>query len=425
MSSPRTEAQRRTVIVLTIAQVFSSLGNGSSIALGSVLAVQFSGRESLAGAANTALGLGAAFSAIPLARLAMARGRRIGLGAGLLAAILGTMMMVAAVLTNSFAVLVIGCALVGVATAVNLQARFAVTDLADPAHRGRDLSIVVWAITIGAVLGPNTVGPGAYLAAPLNLPPYAGAFLISAAGMVIGGTVILVGLRPDPLLLRRELDGEQRKPARQASWRAGASIVAAHPVSLAAVLAMLGAHTTMVAVMSMTPLHLAHHAHGGSDADTLTLIGLTISLHIAGMYALSPLMGAFTDRLGPRVVALGGLAVVALAAVMTGFGSAHVPLVTAGLVVLGLGWSATTVAGATLLTTSLPPTERVQAQGFTDALTSLCGALGSASAGLVMGRLDYPGVSAVYGTLAVGAAVGVFLITSSARARQHASSLRH
>lgn len=415
MSSPRAAAQRRTVLVLTIAQVFSSLGNGSSIALGSVLAVEFSGRESLAGAANTALGLGAAFSAIPLARLAMARGRRIGLGAGLLAAILGTVLMVAAVITTSFAVLVLGCALVGVATAVNLQARFAVTDLAHPAHRGRDLSLVVWAITIGAVLGPNTVGPGAYLAAPLHLPPHAGAFLISAVGMVIGGTVILVGLRPDPLLLRRQLDGEPHKPARRASWRGGASIVAAHPVSLAAVVAMLGAHTTMVAVMSMTPLHLEHQSHGRPPADTLTLIGLTISLHIAGMYALSPVMGTFTDRFGPKAVALGGLGTVALSAVVTGLGAGYVPSVTVGLVLLGLGWSATTVAGATLLTTSLPPAERVQAQGFTDALTSLCGALGSASAGLVMGRLDYPGVSTVYGLVAVAAAVGVVVLTSAAR----------
>ncbi|GAB47366.1 putative major facilitator superfamily transporter [Mobilicoccus pelagius NBRC 104925] len=405
MSTPTstTEIQRRVRIVLCCAQVVSSLGNGSTLALGSILAVELSGDEALAGTATTALGLGAALAAVPLARLAAARGRRVALGAGLLLAIAGTFAMVGAVLASSYALLAVGSLLVGVATAVNLQARFAVTDLAEPQHRGRDLSLVVWAITVGAVLGPNTGRPGAALANVLGLPTHAGAFVISAAGMVVGGTVILLFLRPDPLLVRRRLDDAPPMAKGAHTWAAGARIVAAHPVALAAVVGLVGAHATMVGVMSMTPLHIAHHMHDAGSPDTLEIIGMTISLHIAGMYALSPVMGVLTDRFGAYTVTAGGLVGTLAAALLAGFGSAHLPVVTAALVLLGLGWSAASVAGATMLTSALPPTQRVEAQGFGDALVSLVGALSAALAGIVMGRVDYLGVGIAYGAVTVGA----------------------
>ncbi|SDR30672.1 hypothetical protein [Arthrobacter crystallopoietes] len=125
-------AQRRIVWTLSSAQVFSGLGTGSTLALGSILAVDLSGSEAWAGSVNTALTLGTAATAIPLSQLALARGRRIALAAGLAAAIAGTAAMVAAVITGLFPVLLAGAFLVGLASAVNLQARFAVTDLAEP-----------------------------------------------------------------------------------------------------------------------------------------------------------------------------------------------------------------------------------------------------------------------------------------------------
>ena len=401
VSSPSStvEIQRRVRLVLCCAQVFSSLGNGSTLALGSILAVELSGNEALAGTATTALGLGAAVAAVPLARLAAVRGRRVALGTGLLVAIVGTFAMVGAVLWSSYALVALGSLLVGVATAVNLQARFAVTDLAEPEHRGRDLSLVVWAITVGAVLGPNTGRPGAALAAVLGIPPHAGAFLISAAGMVVGGAVILVFLRPDPLLVRRRLDDAPPVRRGSHSWAAGARIVASTPTSLAAVVGMIGAHATMVGVMSMTPLHIAHQMHDPGSPDTLEVIGLTISLHIAGMYALSPVMGVLTDRLGARTMTVVGLAGTLTAALLAGVAAAHLPVVTLALVLLGLGWSAAMVAGATMLTASLPPASRVEAQGFTDALVSLVGAFAAASAGVVMGSIDYLGVGGAFGSV--------------------------
>ncbi len=411
--------QHRTVRTLVTAQVFSGLGNGSTLALGSILAVDLAGSEAWAGAVTMAMTFGTALSAIPLSQLAVARGRRLSLTTGLAAAIVGTGLMVIAVMTRSFPVLLIGSLAVGFASAVNLQARFAVTDLARPEHRGRDLSYVVWAITVGAVLGPNTVRPGAVLAEWLAIPALAGPFLISTAGMVIGATIVWWRLRPDPLLTRRDLDarvgpsGPSALPARRpTSWRAGWDVVRPHPSALGAILAVVAAHAVMVAVMSMTPLHMEHGAPAdAAAADTISLIGLTISAHIAGMYAFSPVMGALADRFGARAVALGGLGLLFVAVAVTGVFAATMPLVTVGLVLLGLGWSAATVAGSTLVVSALEPAQRVPAQGLSDAAMSLAGALSAAVAGPLMGFVDYRGVSAAGGVVLVLAVVGVVHLT--------------
>jgi MFS family permease len=413
VANPRT-TQSRIVRTLSIAQIFSGLGNGSTLALGSILAVELSGSEAWAGSVNTALTLGTAATAIPLSQLALARGRRIALTTGLTAAIAGTGLMVTAVITTLFPVLLAGAFLVGLGSAVNLQARFAVTDLADPARRGRDLSVVVWAITIGAVAGPNMVGPGAVLAGWLSIPAQAGPFLISAAGMLIGAIIVALCLRPDPLLTRRALDGHGSLPAvtRSDPWREGWQIVAAHASARAAVIAVVAAHAVMVAVMSMTPLHMQHHAgtaggHGAGHPDIIALIGFTISLHIAGMYAASPVMGWLTDRYGATTTVVVGLGALLAAMALTGLGAGHTGAVTTGLILLGLGWSATTVAGSTLLVASLTPAQRVPAQGFSDATMSLAGAAGSVAAGPLMGLIDYPGLSAAAAALIAVAAVAV------------------
>jgi MFS family permease len=63
--------------------------------------------------------------------------------------------MIAAVVLELFLLLLVGALLFGFATAANLQARYAATDLATPERRGRALALVVWATTVGAVAGPN------------------------------------------------------------------------------------------------------------------------------------------------------------------------------------------------------------------------------------------------------------------------------
>ncbi|MGW9412668.1 MFS transporter [Arthrobacter cupressi] len=405
--------QRRSVVLLSAAQLLSGIGNGATLAIGSLLAVQLSGSEAWAGSVTTVLTLAAAVAALPLAGLAERRGRRIGLVTGLLAAMFGALLVIVAATAGSFVLLLLGGALLGLGSAANLQARFAAVDLAEPEHRGRDLSTVVWSITVGAVAGPNLIQPGAAVGQALGLPATAGPFIFSVAGLLLASGLLLAGLRPDPLLLARRLGGAEPDAGapspRRRSLSLGLKAVRSSPMSLLALAAVVAAHGIMVSIMSMTPLHLqqlvegsltGHHGTHHVGTDALTIIGFTISLHIAGMFALSPLMGWLTDKTGRLpTIALGYVLLIG-AACVAGFGQHEPVAVTAGLVILGLGWSAATIAGSTLLAESVPQEQRVTVQGVSDTLMGAAGAVGGGFSGVLLAWLGYPGLNLAAGLLA-------------------------
>lgn len=400
MSAPtiapaRRRVQRRTLLLLSLAQVFSGVGTGAVVSTGSLLAVELSGSEAWAGSVTTTMTLGAAIASALLMRLALARGRRIALSTGLLIGAAGAAGVVLAAVTGAFWLLVASGVLIGFGNAVNLQARFAATDLSATEHRGRDLSLVVWMSTIGAVAGPNLVGIGGELATGLGIPELSGLFVISTVGMLLGMAVIWIGLRPDPYLVltgREPLTGtEPAAPApaaRRAGLRQGIRALWSHPMSRAGLIGIIAAHAVMVAVMSMTPVHLT--GHGAS----ITIVGLTVSMHIAGMYALAPVMGVLTDRLGGRIVSVAGMVTLLVSVLLAGFsGDAHL-LTVVGLILLGLGWSAATVAGSAMIVAATPVAERVAAQGASDTLMSLAGALGGLLAGVALAAIGYLGLGA-------------------------------
>ncbi|MCB5280678.1 hypothetical protein BJQ89_00400 [Arthrobacter sp. ES1] len=421
--------QRRTVWVLSTAQLLSGVGSGASLSVGSLLAVQLSGSNAWAGAVTTTMTLGAAAAALPLAGLAGRRGRRGSLVTGLLAAMAGALLVIVSTVTGSFPVLLLAAALLGLGTAANLQARFAAVDLAAPERRGRALAIVVWAVTIGAVAGPNLIRPGALVGSALGLPELAGPFVFSTAGLALAALLLLIGLRPDPLLLAARLRSEsQPTPTaaarRRNSLRHGLDAIRASPRARFALLAIISAHGCMAAVMSMTPLHLqlltegpltgmpAGHAHAAST-DVLVLIGFTISLHIAGMYALSPVMGWLTDKTGRLPVILLGHGLILLSVLVAGFGQAEPALVAVGLILLGLGWSAATIAGSTLLAESVHAGDRVLVQGVSDTMMGVAGAVGAGFSGLLMSGVGYRGLNLA----AAAVAAVVFTVGSLAAMR--------
>ncbi|VXB34877.1 MFS transporter [Arthrobacter sp. 9V] len=426
--------QRRTVFLLSSAQLLSGVGNGATLSIGSLLAVDLSGSEAWAGSITTVLTLAAAIAALPLARLAETRGRRVGLVTGLLAAMTGALLVIASVMSSSFLLLLLGAAFLGLGTAANLQARFAAVDLAEPERRGRSLSTVVWAITIGAVAGPNLIQPGAALGSALGLPPIAGPFVFSAMGLLLAAGLLFAGLRPDPLLLARRLarhadsgSAPATQPVR-GTIRSGLRAVRSSPQAMVALAAVVAAHGVMVAVMSMTPLHLqqlvggSHEGHHGGtteSTDALVVIGITISLHIAGMFALSPLWGWLTDKAGRfQTIAMGhGLLLVAV--FIAGFGQHEPVLVTAGLILLGLGWSAATIAGSTLLAESIDPDQRVTVQGVSDTLMGAAGALGGATSGVLLAWIGYQGLNMASSVLAAA----VLALAAFAIGRQRKSAL--
>ena len=183
-STQRTEkvCSENVIRTLITSQILSGLGMASGLAVGALLAEDLSGTESLAGLGTTFQVLGGALIAIPVARVMAARGRRPGLQLGLALALVGAALVVTAAVARSFPLLLIGMLLFGGGTSANSQSRYAAADLAPPQHRGRDLSVVVWATTIGSVLGPNLVGPGQALARAIGLPELAGSFVFSLVG---------------------------------------------------------------------------------------------------------------------------------------------------------------------------------------------------------------------------------------------------
>ncbi len=380
--------QRRTVGVLSAGQVLGGLAFGATISLGAVLAKETSGQDSLSGLATASITLGAALFAVPLARLARARGRRISLSIGMLLALVGVMVVIFAVSIWNFPVLLLGFILIGTGQAANLQSRFAAADLATDATRGRDLSIVVWATTIGAVLGPNLVGPGEALGEMLGMPPLTGPYLFTVVAQLLGVALYFFVLRPDPLLLAARVAADARRKGSQAIAKADRPRTA-----LYAIITVAGAHGVMVAVMAMTPVHLLHIMGGASDAASITVIGFTISLHIAGMYALSPVFGILSDKLGRVPTILLGQALLLASLLTAAIGQASTTAVTVALVLLGLGWSASTVAGSTLLTEASAEHLRTRRQGRSDLIMSLVAAIGAVLAGVVLGWIGYGGLA--------------------------------
>jgi len=384
--------QRRTVGVLSVAQVLGGVAFGATIALGAVLAADISGDETFSGLAAAAVTFGTALIAIPLARLARRRGRRMSLATGMAIALAGVILVVFAVSVRSFPLLLAAFLLIGGGQAANLQSRFAAADLATDASRGRDLSIVVWATTIGAVLGPNLTGPGELVGDAIGMPPLTGPYVFTIIGQLLAIVLYFTALRPDPLLLA------QRVVSDAAAVNTGAPAIAKPDqprVARYAIFAIAASHGVMVAIMAMTPVHLLH------QGATLSIIGLTISLHIAGMYALSPVFGILADRLGRIQTILLGQAILISALVTASFGQDSPVAVTIGLILLGLGWSATTVAGSALLTEASSETQRTRRQGLSDFTMSIVAATGAILAGVILGWIGYGGLSLLVGIAVV------------------------
>lgn len=375
--------RRRISAVLITTQILGGLGVATGIALAAVLAKEVSGTESLSGLAPTATVAGTAVLSMPLAALMTARGRRPGLVLAYLIGAVGAAVTVVAARVGSFPLLLCGMAAFGAASSANLQARFAAADLAEPDRRARAISLVVWATTIGAVLGPNIAAPAGRSVTGLGIPATAGPFLWAAGIFLISALVVAVLLRPDPLLTARALaPAEEGSPAAR-SLRAGMAAVAASPRARLAVVSVAVAHTAMVSVMSMTPVALAHHGAG------IDLIGLVISGHIAGMYAFAPLMGRLSDRLG-RLSGIGlCVGLLACAVFLAGTAGGSHGQTAVGLFVLGLGWSAGLVSGSALLTDSVPQPARAAAQGLSDLVMNASAGVGGAVAGLVVAKASY------------------------------------
>lgn len=394
--SVRERVQRRTLAVVMFAQVLGGAGLAAGVTVGALLAQEMLGSEALSGLPVAVFTFGSAGAAYLVGRISQRSGRRLGLAAGFAAGAVGAAGVVLAAGIGSVPLLFASFLLYGAGTATNLQARYAGTDLAAPAKRATAVSLALVSTTLGAVAGPNLVTPLGSLARELGLPALAGPFLLAGVAFAAAGAVILALLRPDPLLLAREL-GAVPEAAAEVPGRG------VRPAAFLGAAVMVVTQIAMVAVMTMTPVHMAANAHG------LGAVGMVIGLHIAGMYLPSPITGVLVDRVGrvPMVVASG----VVLAA--AGLVSALVPgeslaVNIVALVLLGIGWNIGLVAGTALVVDGTDLADRARVQGKVDVLIAVAGAGGGLASGMVVSAWTYPalglGVAALT-VVALGAAL--------------------
>ena len=392
--------QRRTLRLLFATQVAGGVGVAIGVSVGALLAAELAS-VGVSGLAQSAAVLGGALIAIPATRIARASGRGPSLASAYLVAAIGATITVVATSARSIPLLFLGLLLFGGAAAAGLQARYAAVDLAPPALFGRHLSFIVWATTVGGVIGPNLAAVAGRGLSPYGIPTLAAPFVVSAVLFALNAAILLLWLRPDPLRLAQR-DGTGAAPAapsRSHGMRAALSTVLANRDARLGVVATAAGHVVMVGVMSMTPVHIRGAGHG--PAETLRIVGIVLSLHVAGMYAFAPVMGWLSDRYGRIPVIMGGVALLLAACAVAGTAGHDTTRLAVGLVLLGLGWSATMVAGSTLLSASIPAELKPSAQGLSDLVMGLAGASAGALSGVVVQAFDYPILTLVAALTAV------------------------
>ncbi|WP_084653548.1 MFS transporter [Nocardioides insulae] len=392
----RRRVQRRTLRVVVAGQVLGGAGLAAGVTVGALLAEQMLGRSGLAGVPTALFTLGAALTAYLVGRVTQRSGRRVGLAWGFGAGGVGAIGVVVAAAVDSVPLLFVSLFVYGAGSATNLQARYAGTDLAPPTSRGTAVSVALVSTTLGAVAGPNLVAPLGRLAVQWGLPALSGPFLLAAVAYLAAGLALFVLLRPDPLLLARELErtstgrpdeqdlpGDRLVPRPDAGAYVGATIMVLTQIS-------------MVAIMTMTPVHMRAHHHGLAD------VGLVIGLHIAAMYLPSPLTGLLVDRVGRTVMAVASGVVLLLAGVTAAFspGDSLAGMVAA-LVLLGLGWNFGLIAGTALVVDATVPENRPRTQGSIDVLVALAGAGGGMLSGLVVSVSSFAVLGLAGGALAL------------------------
>lgn len=378
------ELEKRVVNVLTFAQILNGIGVAGTVAAGSLLVSSITHSDSQAGLAQTSAVLGAAAMALPLSRLTERGGRRLALSIGYVIGVTGAGLAIVGATSRIISVLLTGTFLLGAASAAGYQARFAAVDLASAQTRSRALSTVVWGSTIGAVSGPNLMEPSGILAHRLGLPQLVGPYLLAIATLAISSLIIFFFLRPDPYLTSRQISHARGMSIARVSTRSTLHRIGKNSSALFAVVSIAVGHLSMVSIMVMTPIHMAH-----VDV-TLSVIGIVISTHIAGMYVLSPIVGYLSDKIGRKRVIQIGLAILLFAALVAGNspGDSTV-LLGIGLFLLGLGWSCTLIAGSALLSESVGAAERAASQGASDFMMNLTGAVGGVMAGITIALLSY------------------------------------
>jgi MFS family permease len=408
--------QRRTLVILVLAQVLSGAALAAGVTVGALLAQDMLGSTRLSGLPSALFAAGGALAAVGVGRLSERSGRRVGLTAGYLVGAVGGFGVVAAAWLDDIVLLFASLFVYGAGVATSPQARYAGADLAAPSRRGRAVSTVLVATTFGAVVGPNLVSVTGRMAEAIGIPALAGPFLLAGVAYGAAGLLLWAMLRPDPLQLARalaivpstavgpDLNSRQRGSAWSPAVVSGAGI-------------LVLTQFVMVAIMTMTPIHIQHYGHD------LSATGVVISAHIAAMFLPSPLSGWLVDRFGPRAIATASALTLLVAGLLAAAApSASVITLGLALVLLGLGWNFGLVSGSTVITDAVPLAFRARTQGTVDLVVAVAGACGGVGSGLLVSATSYRTLALLGGLVAL--AVIPFAALGRPRAAREAEPSR-
>ncbi len=395
-------ARRRATWLLVGAAALASVANIAAFTVAGIAARELLGDTALAGAATTSIVLGSALGTSVLAWLMVRSTRRLGLGLGLLVAMAGGLLSAWAVATGAFVVLLAGTTLLGFGSASTQLARYAAADMADPAGRAQAIGLVVWAGTVGAVLGPNLVPLAASVAGGQGAAELVGPFLAAAVVMALASGALFLLLRPDPYELAHESSRiEAGDGLSEPMWR-----IMRRPRVTMAVIALVVGQVVMIGIMTMTPLHMDDHGHG------LGAVGLVISAHTLGMFALSPLSGRLTASLGTVPAVLAAAGVLAASAALAAVAPPDGLLLGLALFLLGYGWNLGLVAGSALLVSGVEHAERTATEGAADTLVWGSSALASLSSGFIVAVLGFGALGLIGLALAAAGATAIVRLRS-------------
>lgn len=397
ISSPEKQKSlyKRTLFVVSISQIFGGAGLAAGVTVGALIAQQMLGTDAFAGLPSALFTLGSAGSALIVGRLSQRYGRRTGLSAGFMIGGLGAIGVIMAAIINSIFLLFISLLIYGAGTSTNLQARYAGTDLANHKQRATAVSITMVFTTFGAVAGPSLVNVMGDFALSIGVPSLAGPFILAAAAYMLAGVVLFIMLRPDPLVIARTIEAANEEPGDKGHLAATEHTENKKGIIVGATVMVL-TQIVMVAIMTMTPVHMRHHGHD------LGAVGLVIGFHIGAMYLPSLVTGVLVDRLGRTAMAISSGTTLLLAGVIAAFapGDSMVLLVIA-LSLLGLGWNFGLISGTALIVDSTDTATRAKTQGTVDVLIALSGAAGGALSGMIVAGSSYLALSFAGGMLSL------------------------
>jgi len=387
---------KRVLLVVSLSQVFGGAGLAAGITVGALLAQQMLGTDAYAGVPSALFTLGSAGAALIVGKLSQRYGRRTGLSTGFFVGGLGAIGVVIAAITNSVILLFASLLIYGAGTASNLQARYAGTDLANNKQRAKAISITMVMTTFGAVAGPNLVETMGKFAVSIGVPSLAGPFILSATAFILAGLVLFIMLRPDPLEIAKMIEANRRENeygnkmeslSEKAINKRGLTVGAA---------VMVLTQIVMVAIMTMTPVHMKHHGHGLSE------VGIVIGFHVGSMYLPSLVTGVLVDKVGRTAMSIASGVTLLCAGILAAFApSDSMVLLIVALSLLGLGWNFGLISGTAQIVDSTEPSTRAKTQGKIDVLVALAGASGGALSGMVVANASYATLSLAGGLLSL------------------------